>query len=214
MTIPSGFYQATVRFDIGTSYPNGAAITFGGAVGAILNTPELVAAEINAALDAAAFTGRMSDTTGYDSILVKFGPDETGPSVLIGKTGVGEIAEQTEPPQIAVLVQKNTNLGGRRGKGRFFWPGIPETDVDTGGVMRSGVAASWQEMFDTFLDDLSSNDVAMHVLHDPSTHWVLVDGQPRRVPNVGSVPPAPTPVTSLTVKSVVATQRRRANRPS
>lgn len=209
MTIPSGFYQATVRFDVGASYPNGAAITFGGAVGAILNTPELVAGSIANEIDSAGFDGRMSDSTGFDSVLVKFGPDETGPSSVLPMIGSGTIVGQTEPPQIALLVQKNTALGGRRGKGRMFWPGLPEGDVDPGGVLRSGVAASWQGMFDAFLDGLSSNDIAMHLLHDPATHWVLVDGQPRRIPNVGSVPPAPSPVTSLTVKSVVATQRRR-----
>lgn len=103
------------------------------------------------------------------------------------------------PQNCAFLVHKLTNRAGRRGKGRFYLPGIPESVVDNAG----GVASAFQGTMNTALAAFLADIAALPDL----TGMVLIHNE-----GVTAVPAAPTPVTQLVVDRMIATQRRRLRR--
>lgn len=90
----------------------------------------------------------------------------------------------------------------------MFLPGVGEAYVSPGGVLTGAKVTAIQAALDDYLASMTTTGVPMVLLHDPSTVWVLEGGQPKRVPVAGAIP-APTPVTGLSISSIVATQRRR-----
>jgi hypothetical protein len=209
MTIPAGFGEAHVRYQANASYPNGAEWTFGFETTAPGATPTARAATILGIIAGTSIEALMSDSTAIESCLVKLGPDDTGPSGIATQTIAGTVASDTTSPNVALLVQKRTDLGGRAGRGRMYVPGLPELHVGTGGIVSATQHGLWGVAMDAIFVGLVGADMPMFLLHDRPTVWTLVDGQPRRVPVPGSVAPAPTEVTGLAVAEKVATQRRR-----
>lgn len=205
MTIPEEYGQITHEFT-GSQLPNGAAVVYG-----FFNSTEATAAVCAAAaLDA--FTPIMAQLNA-GTVLVnthcKLGPEDTGasfdePSNVAGGVAVGSGLV----PNSAYLITKATAIGGRRGKGRMFIPGASETVVDLAGALSGAFRDTLQDLVDDFRAQLILNDIPMFLLHGPATEWVLVDGQPRRVPVAGPVPD-PNEVLGLTVAASVGTQRRR-----
>jgi hypothetical protein len=120
------------------------------------------------------------------------GPDDTGPSALHSAVEPGAGDSAAAPPNVSVLVRKNTALGGRKGRGRMYIPGVAEADSDGAGVMSSVRQAAWQAQADTFLVAAALGGLAGVVLHEDAT--------------------TPTPIISLAVDGRVATQRRRLRR--
>jgi hypothetical protein len=96
----------------------------------------------------------------------------------------------------AVLVQKRTNLGGRRNRGRMFIP-CPDISgsVSVAGVLPSGELGEWQDRADAFLAAINEAESP-----DPVGDLALLHA-------TGSS--AATSITALTVAPKVATQRRR-----
>jgi hypothetical protein len=206
MTIPEGFAQVTHTFS-GVALPHGAAVVYG-----VENVAEDTAGEIAVGTKAQFGINIMPRVFGQVSLVntnVKLGPDDTGPSADEGGEPIaGGTAGAGAVPSAAYLITKATALGGRRGKGRMFVPGVEESVVDAQGVVAAGFAVTFSGNLANWLEDLASNGWPLVLLHDPATEWVLVDGQPRRVPVAGPVPD-PTTVTSLSLSGTVATQRRR-----
>jgi hypothetical protein len=126
------------------------------------------------------------------SLLVKLGPNDTGASVVEPISFGGAGASAQSAPNVAMLVQKGTNLGGRKGRGRLFIPGVPEASVDPSGIIAAGTITALNAVLGDFITDLQTNDVPMVLLHSDST--------------------TPTPVTSLNINATAATQRRRLRR--
>lgn len=105
-----------------------------------------------------------------------------------------------EPPQIAALVRKNTGVGGRRNRGRWYLPGVlNDADVDmTGGITttrRTAIQDQMNLLFSAF--SASNNITGMVILHSWDTATPPVPA------------PNPTPVAALAVQQFVGTQRRR-----
>lgn len=98
------------------------------------------------------------------------------------------------PQNCAALVRKRTDLAGRRGRGRFYVPGVEETSVSAVGVLSNTYLTAWQAAADAFLDDLETDGTPMVVLH--------------RSEGIG-VEPVPTPIVALVVDERIATQRQR-----
>lgn len=94
------------------------------------------------------------------------------------------------PPQVALLIRKETGLAGRRNRGRMFVPQPGNNNVGEDGLVNPTPLATYQTAADAFLADLETNLVPMVLLHEDSGI-------------------APTPVSALVVSNVVATQRRR-----
>jgi hypothetical protein len=205
--IPVGFAQVTHIFD-GANLPNGGAIVYG-----IQNDASLDATAVAAICGDLFHDTLLTQLTADVSLVrtdVKLGPNETG---TIGSStagaGAGSQSNNSMGPNTAILVTKSSAIGGRRGRGRMFLPGVDSDSVDDTGNLLTAFLSDTQDQADLFLEGLNSNDVGMHLLHDFAYTWVINDnGQPRRVPS-STPPPFPNVVTALTVQSLVATQRRR-----
>jgi len=196
MEIPEGFAQVNLFFS-GFNVPTGAQVTFGVRLDdPVLSTPSSVAGKVSNALTTANLKAAMSNQVGINKILVKFGPNATGPSAEMGQVYIGTVAGEPVPPNTSVLVRKSTAAGGRAGSGRFFWPGIPEANVNGDGALTTAAASAWQTGMTAFLTDLNARDVPMVLLHADSSGPI----------------DEPLEVVALSVAPKVATQRRRLRR--
>lgn len=109
-----------------------------------------------------------------------------------GRQGTGTTAASLVPQNCAILIQKRTALPGKHGRGRMYWPSLGEIDVDGVGAINPTAKARIQTMLTAW-----NNAVATATSFDSFA-----------VLHTISTPPA-TKITSLTVDSVMATQRRR-----
>jgi hypothetical protein len=107
---------------------------------------------------------------------------------------IGTTSLSTVPINCAMLIQKNTARGGRKGKGRMFVPcfGFSESNVDELGVITTGTVASQQALWSSAFTALAASDVKPALLHSDGSAVDLI--------------------TSITVKQIIATQRRRLKR--
>lgn len=128
----------------------------------------------------------------------------------------GGSAGTTFPPNVALLVRKHTNRGGRRGRGRWFVPGIVETLADNDGSVPSASIASWNTALDAYRTDLggallSGSPVEPLLFHNNSTTTTTTTGPGSKTITIteGAAGPAPDVITDFTVDTKVATQRRR-----
>lgn len=203
--IEAGYGQVTHHF-IGGAVPLGAAVTYG-----IRNDSDISAVGC-ASLARAAVAGvvaRLTDSVAMVRTSVKLGPNDTGSSGEHAGAAVnGASGTNAAPPNVAYLVTKVTLLGGRRGRGRMFFPGVEETGVNDGGLNDQAVIDAWTIALDDMLGLLAVSDIPMYLLHGPKTEWVLIQGQPRRVTVAGAIPTA-TIVESLIFDARVASQRDR-----
>ena len=114
----------------------------------------------------------------------------------VGGMNGGQSA-QVLPQNCALLVRKNTAIGGRRAKGRFFVPAcLTEAEVDNIGAISNGLMASLSNPLGTFFESLedATPPTPMVVLHNDEGVSPIID---------------PTLVTSLSLDNVISTQRRR-----
>lgn len=144
----------------------------------------------------------MSNLYTFTGAVLSVGQDG-GPPVIVEepRSAPGRDTSSPLPQNCALLVRKRTNLAGREGRGRMYVPGFSEGNTTaTGGIPSANLTAT-QTRYNTFFSNLSeppdAGAVNMVILHT----W----------PQLGALP-APTPVTSLVVDAVVATQRRRLRR--
>jgi hypothetical protein len=185
MTIPAGFYEATINFQRLSGAGSAASVVFGGqkVTTGLTDTADAVAAAIVAEFNES------------------FAPDVL-PALLVVRDDVAEAGRvlALDPntgtamasPATCVLVAKQTAHRGRANKGRMFLPGLlQDSQVENDGTIPSGQVTGLQTAFTAFLGQLSSNSVPMYILHksDPTL--------------------APSLVESLTVRPLIATQRRR-----
>lgn len=104
----------------------------------------------------------------------------------------------------AVLIKKNTGTGGRQHRGRMFWPpfNLTEANVGVGGAILSTFLTAQQTQLNAWHADLVTFLVPPWLLHanlrDPDTGLEIPDSAA-----------TPTPITSFTIQSRAATQRRR-----
>jgi len=103
----------------------------------------------------------------------------------------GATTIQGVPPNCCVLVQKRTARGGRKGRGRNFWPVIwvPEADVTALGELGDVMRGDLQNRFNVALTLQNQTNFPAALLHSDGT--------------------TPNQVNSLTVSGLLATQRRR-----
>lgn len=104
-------------------------------------------------------------------------------------SGIGAV---TVPPNCAILVKKVTASGGRKNRGRFFWPPsfLDAGDVTPAGYLESAAVTNHGAKFNEFLAALILGGVQPVVLHSE-----LLD--------------TPTPITSFQMQTQLATQRKR-----
>lgn len=111
-----------------------------------------------------------------------------GPPVTIEANAavVGTFSGAPLPSNCAILIRKSTALGGRRGRGRMYWPSVifSEANADHNGMLAAGVISAYNTKLNTHRS--VANFVLLH--HDATI---------------------PTPITALTCQPQLATQRRR-----
>lgn len=190
MIIPNGYGQITHRFG-GTGYPLGAAITLGFArADANLSADEVAALAHDALADI--WASFWSQDTQLQSTLVKFGPNSTGSSAEFSSAVNGTGSAETMSPNTALLIRKNTAVGGRSGRGRMYMVGLADTSVLDGGDIGGSAQTAAQLNCNTWFTRAATENWPMALLHAAVSD--------------------PTPISSLSVQSRAATQRRRLRR--
>lgn len=112
-------------------------------------------------------------------------------SVVIPVDHVGTRDAQDMGPNCAALLRKGTNLLGKHGKGRMYWPGwLPRSQVNDLGLISDDWVASIQGTHDALVADLAGASLLLFLFHHVDTI-------------------APTNVDQVTAEKVMATQRRR-----
>lgn len=192
MVIPAGYAQIN-HFFTGVALPRGAQVTYGVELDGTSNL-----ATIGAALHTEWVTnfGAVTPTNvTLAKTRIKEGPNDVGPFIEVGTATAGTYAAAPDSPQVAMLVTKNTALGGRHQKGRLFLPLLAEQDSDSGGNISAAAQVVYQGALTAWLADVNSvaGVVGMVLLHADEVT-------------------APTPVTTLVLSSKLATQRRRIRR--
>lgn len=190
MVIPSGFSQVNLFFT-GAMLPTGGQVVFGLDHDNALNPLE-VAAIVSLAITNSDIQDRFSNQQSVTSIRVKQGPGDDGPFGEIATSHPGQSSGDMCPQNTALLLKKVTNLGGRKGAGRMYWPGILASDVTDSGSIGSTAKSAWQISFNAFIDELDGDACTMVLLHGDDT--------------------TPSPVIALNPQDKVATQRRRLRR--
>lgn len=205
--IPNGWGIATCNF-LGNNLPHGGAVVFGFQNVAVASA-NTCALNIHNAVGTQVDNLSSADVT-FVSVDVKLGPNSTGAiGSFTGAGIVGATGSTSLSPGTTLLMEKATAFGGRRGRGRMFWPGVYDGWVDDTGALTSGVASTINTACASMLSDLTAAGVPMALLHTPSYTWEIVGGQPRRVYADPGTVPVPFLVSGLTADARVATQRRR-----
>lgn len=133
---------------------------------------------------------RMSDD--YALVQVNVYANQGGPDLNIGQWN-GELeggAGVAEPPQVSVLIQKQSGFAGRANRGRMYVPGVPNGAVGADGDLDGTNLTNFQAAADAFLNFSESGTGNLVILHNNPAL-------------------TPTTVTALSVQALVATQRRR-----
>lgn len=191
MPVPVGYAECAIpaRYDAGGSY---GYVVFGVENNTIFTNPATIADEIWGVFSTT-LLALLDDTIQWGPVEVSVGTSSGDLSGVGVGTASGGATINSPPPNAAVLVTKSTNTGGRRGRGRMYWPwAADESTVGEGGVWAGSAVANFQAACDDFLADLTTADLPMVILHR--------DGG------------VPSPVTQLTVQALLATQRRRLRR--
>lgn len=188
--IPVGYSQVNLIFT-GTAIPTGAQVTFGVENASGL-TPLAIGALVSGNWTSAGMTISHVATCLLSGVLVKNGPNATGPAAQFSVATPGTSPGVTGYAGASTLARKNTASGGRRGRGRMYLPGIAEAEIDPGGALGGGFRTSVQTACTALLAAQIADAIPMVLLHSDAT--------------------TPTAVTSITVDAIVATQRRRQRR--
>jgi hypothetical protein len=191
--IPAGFGQANLRFQ-GDALPTGAEITFGFDHDGSASLSDCATAFANA--------WTVSDipalqTNGVElvEVLIKLGPNATGPAGVFGFSIPGESVSATYPPNTAMLIRRVTAIGGRSGRGRIYMPGVPEPQADGAGVLDTTYLSDAETAWDNFRGTISLAGLPLVLLHGETSPLSV-----------------PTAITDLAVAASLATQRRRLRR--
>ena len=189
MYIPANYGQINHYF-AGTAFPRGAQITYGlEVVGA--STPAQVALEAHD-LFKSAWQAAMPVTMSCTGTRCKLGPTETGPFADAGVAYAGTYNTPADSPQVAILLKKSTARGGRQGAGRMLLPIVPEASTLSGGQVDPAQVVALQTIASAWLSAVAGGTY--------TGFMVLLHNNPATTPDT---------VTSLSVQSTLATQRRR-----
>lgn len=138
---------------------------------------------------------------------------ERTPASIAGGVGTGSVM----PPNVAYLIRKVTSRGGRRGRGRWYLPGVQEAHVDNDGLLTSTIVGTYNTEFDEYLAALaatgtgSEQPVIPLLLHNNSSTTTRSSSPGSTTVTVtqGALGPLPDIITDMTCEPRVATQRRR-----
>lgn len=195
MLIPLNYAQANIIYNHGIGTPTGAEVTIGLNTAGFSGSTTDIGQAVYDSLVTSNIFGNLSDDVAIEGVLVKEGPNATGPSALYSNIAQGAVSGDSTPPNTAILVHKVTAFGGRQGRGRMFWPGLPEAGMLGSGNLAGTYQADLQTGFTSFYDELVAADLIPTLLHGDTPS-----------------PPGPYGILAFNVDARVATQRRRLRR--
>lgn len=192
MEIPEGYVNIRYVFSL-DGVEDEMSFAIGGLV-PIGDDATEVAFNADAAFAGAGLGGSSSMHVGWNYLgtrVIKtlLGTPSSGEYVL---NVAGSASGSTVPSNCALLVRKGTALGGRKYRGRCFVPpwALAETSVDQAGNIAPALVASLQTNFTDLLTELLTFEISPRLFHTSPSD-------------------TPTTITTLTVQSLLATQRRR-----
>ena len=197
LVIPPGFAQARFLYRL-TADPEEMCITLGVEVPDGFEDPSVLASRLyNDAKTSISGAAEMYPTWTFTRVVEYVGQDGGPPTIgEYGENLVGTRTVAAQPPNnCAVLVRKLSAVGGRRNKGRFYFPpmSLGETAVNENGVIAGATLTGLQANFTEFYGLLTSppeaqcNPVILH----------------------SEAPTEPTPITAFVVQAQIATPRTR-----
>lgn len=126
-------------------------------------------------------------------------------AVAAGATSLGGSGSTFMPPNVALLLKKNTGFGGRFNHGRTYFPFIlQDAQVNENGSVPGATQAVFDGIAATFLAQLTTDGTAM-VIAQKVFNVPLAPHYVTHI-NMGQ------PVTSYKSEPLIATQRRRLGR--
>lgn len=188
-TIPVGYLQANYVFS-GDTIDGEAHVTMGHAL-QVVAAPAAVAAQLEQIWQNEILVQQSAAIT-LERVDVKFGPNASGPSGSAPGGSAGGIAGNVTPANLSALITKHTLLGGRKGRGRTYLPGVPEANTGANGDLLALYVTNLTTAFSDFLGAVAAVDLPVYLLHGDET--------------------APTEVEAFVVEVRPATQRRRLRR--
>lgn len=195
VVVPPGFAQCSWIFSLSND-PEEMMFTCGLDVDGYGGDAEEAAEDAAGAFSDAFVAGSIGNSYTYKGTRISFGQDGgDGPIAEFQVSIAGTASIGTLPVNVAILTRKLTALGGRRNRGRMFWPpwGFSETDVSVNGLIDSADLATWQTKMDDFYGNLVTGGVA--TLQPVLFH--------------SGLPSTPTVITGFQTQQLAATMRRR-----
>lgn len=112
-------------------------------------------------------------------------------SAFLATNVVGSVLPNVMPPNVAVLISKNSGLGGRDNRGRMYWPPMAfnETVISNAGVISTAELNAEQTKWTNLFTAMLAGDYPMVIFHSDGSPSTLVSG--------------------VVLSNIVATQRRR-----
>lgn len=136
--------------------------------------------------------GGWSSVYAYEGVNISY-MTPSGPIVAAaGSRAQGTNVLSPLPPNCSLLYRKRTPFGGRHGRGRMFFPPIyiAESNVDSNGTIDGAQISPLQARATAFIAACATNSITPVLLHS-------------------EVNPLPYEITSMTIETLIATQRRR-----
>lgn len=194
--IPPGFAQASIEHWL-ANYTRPAVTVWGLDVSAYPDDADDLAQTFH------------SQYVNYIGLRIDSNVTIRGAKVLIGQDGGDPVigtSTDTDPggrssnstsPALALMAHLNTGLGGRRNRGRKYFPWALGDDAvsEQGAVLAADITA-WNTNLANFLEAMENNFAPVVLLHGPGVTSV----------------PVPTPVTTMLANGVVRTQKQRQAR--
>lgn len=190
--IPNGDGEIVWHFTLGTD-PHDIVVTQGisDSLGAL--TANVASANLAFAAFADNVLPDLSDDLTLQRAVFSVGtagdPDIAESSITPDQGGVNFASV---PPQVAVLVRKNSGVGGRKNRGRLYLPGCRADEVDSSGTVTPTTTAAIQAACTAMFADLEAGGMQPAILHGTGL--------------------TPTDMVAYVVSNHTATQRRRQSR--
>lgn len=196
--LPEGYFSARYKFSC-TGVENVMSFELAGVF--LGDDPPFPAEELNAAFKDAILDNGAGMGTSWTYLGVEFrrGADPGDDELIDFPDAVdGTLGPNTLPPNCCMLIQKRTALAGRRNRGRIFMPPaiLFDSEVSDAGVISPAVVVSWNGLFADWRTQLLAIECVPVILHG----WD---------PDVPTAQFLPTTISSFSVQSRIATQRRR-----
>jgi len=192
--IPVGFGVAQVIFTC-SGDSRTPEVTFGFQDDNTL-APNTVAGVIRTDWVAKFVPAALANTWAVSKVLVSINRGAGIVDGLDGTSVAGTAAFNAASLAVAMLLRKQTALGGRANRGRCYLPAgyLGELSVDQAGVIDPALVTATSGRWQDFIDQLATDNLPMMLIHSGP---------------VGGPFPDPTGVDSGFCESMVATQRRR-----